>query len=110
MGSILAQIWEIISSSGFNWTAGLLIGGLILNFILKKFLTQEKMEQWGLIVHGFFRKLGIICTVGLTKWLKGIWNKIIEPYVIILLQLIIGNAVAGFIEGLQTDNDSYKKN
>ena len=61
-------------------------------------------------IYGFFsgaaKKLGVVMTLGLTKykWTKPFWNKYIEPCFIDLFENTIGAIVAGFIEGLRSDN------
>ncbi len=84
--------------------------GLILDLILKQFISNELIEKWSKGIKVFFKGLGIVSTVGLSKipYLKNIWNNFIEPYVIILLKMVFTNAIEGFIEGLETDNRSLK--
>lgn len=96
-----------------NWLYAVLgIGGIgaILNIILKKLITNELLGKWGKGIKILFKGLGITCTIGLSKipYLKGLWNNVFEPYVIILLKLVFQNSISGFIEGLESDNKSLK--
>jgi len=106
----MAEILEVLLGSGFSLAAIIGIVGLILNFLLKKFVTAENIEKWGAGIKAFFKGLGIACTLGLSKipYLKSIWNSILEPYVVIGLRMAVLNMISGFIEGLETDNSSLK--
>ena len=79
-----------------------LSGGSAALWILKK-IPNEKICA---IVEGTFEKLGILVTAGLTKWsfTAKIWNKTIEPYVIDLVDNVVGGALRGLIKGLKSDN------
>jgi hypothetical protein len=94
--------------TGFIVGAGVTLLGTLLNLILKKFVTQEVITNWGIGVKKTFNALGIAVTVGLSKMplFKDIWNSIIEPYVIIVLEVIAMNAVSGLVQGLETDKPS----
>jgi len=76
-------------------------GGSAALWILKK-IPNDKICA---IVEGTFEKLGILVTAGLTKWsfTAKIWNKTIEPYVIDLVDNVVGGALRGFIRGLRSD-------
>jgi len=106
----MEKIVEMFLTNGFTLAAGIGVIGLILNFILKKFVTNERIEKWGNAIRMFFKAVGILCTAGLSKipYLKNIWNPIIEPYVVILLKMVFKNMVDGFINGLESDNKSLK--
>tara|TARA_R100001244_G_scaffold78767_2_gene62156 strand:+ start:503 stop:772 length:270 start_codon:yes stop_codon:yes gene_type:complete len=77
-------------------------GGSAALWILKK-IPNDKICA---IVEGTFEKLGILVTAGLTKWsfTAKIWNKTIEPYVIDLVDNVVGGALRGLIKGLKSDN------
>jgi hypothetical protein len=106
------EILQLILNSGFSIAAIVGVIGLILNFLLKKFVTEVNITKWGDAVKVFFKGLGIACTLGLSKipYVKSVWNSILEPYIVIGLRMLILNMVAGFIEGLETDNESFKSN
>ena len=82
-------------------------GGL-LNIILKKFITKKTLNWLGNGVGACGFGLGVFFTVGLSKWryTKAVWNKIIEPYVIVFLELIVQKFFGGLIRGLESDNQS----
>jgi len=84
--------------------------GIVLKFVFQKFLTDENLAKWGAGIKAFAKGIGVICTVGLAKLpvLKGLWNAIIEPYIIIFLRLLLINFLDGFVAGLETDNKSLK--
>ena len=79
----MEQIINIISNPIFIAIAALLIGKLIPNEGIAK----------------LFKGLGTACTLGMSKWLPGVWQRV-EDWVIDAL----GIAVTSFIEGLRTDN------
>ena len=76
-------------------------GGAIL-WVLKKIPNDELC----FFVDTGCEKLGVLMTVGLTKWsfTKKIWNKTIEPYFIDLVDNLVGGALRGLIKGLRSDN------
>ena len=81
--------------------AGVGSGGLLM-LILKK-IPNEKICK---VVESFFYGLGKTATLGLSKWewSKGVWNKTIEPYVVDLIDNIVGSMVRGIIKGLKSDD------
>ena len=98
--------------------------GAILNVLLKKFLTEKVWEQWRKnlyywiekIVRPFFHGVGVLITIGLSKWkyTKKIWNVSLEPVVFTILDFIAGGLIAivkaiagGLKDGMTTDNDSF---
>ncbi len=44
-------------------------------------------------------------TLGLSSWsaTKGIWNKVIEPWFIDVVDNTVGACIRGFIKGLRSD-------
>ena len=48
---------------------------------------------------------GSLLTLGLGKWkgTKSLWNKTLEPYVVDLVDNVVGEAVKQFIKGLRSD-------
>ncbi len=91
---------KTIASSGSLW-AGLVALALVYIF---KAIPNQKIYDF---VLTFFQKLGIVMTLGLTKWKWSapLWNVTIEPYFVDLIENIIGAAIKGFIAGLRSDND-----
>lgn len=79
----MEQILNIITKPLFISIAALLVG---------KFIPNAKIAS-------FFKGLGTACTLGMSKWLPGVWRRI-EDWLIDAL----GVAVTAFIEGLRTDN------
>ncbi len=82
-------------------TLGLSSGGAVL-WVLKK-IPNEKICA---VVEGCFEKLGVLMTLGLSKWsfTAKIWNSTIEPYFIDLLDNVVGGALRGLTKGLKSDN------
>ena len=82
-------------------TLGLSSGGAVL-WVLKK-IPNEKICA---VVEGCFEKLGVLMTLGLSKWsfTAKIWNNTIEPYFIDLLDNVVGGAMRGLTKGLKSDN------
>ena len=106
---------ENIISAIFNngWTTSAAIGivGIILNIILKKFITPLALVKIGADIHDFFEAIGIAITLGLSRlpYLKVLWNNTIEPYVLLLLDVLLKNILSGLVEGMETDNKSTKE-
>jgi hypothetical protein len=93
---------SLIGLAGGN--AGLLAGGgvgAVVLWVLKKVPNEEIASK----VESVFYGLGKALTLGLSSWsaTKGIWNKIIEPWFIDLIDNTIGSCVKGFIKGLRSD-------
>lgn len=86
------------------------ISGKVLQLILKNYLPKSKFQSWKSKVAALFKGLGVTVTAGSSKLpvLKSIWNSVIEPYVILALDLLGHSAITGFIEGLKSDNKSFK--
>jgi hypothetical protein len=68
-----------------------------------KAIPNEKIYG---IVKGFFKKLGIACTLGLNRypWTAPFWESYVEKWCIDLIENTVGAALNGFIEGLRTNN------
>ncbi len=84
--------------------------GAILSLILKKLITKDLLDKIGNVVNKFFYGIGSVCTLGLAKWklTKGLWNNVLESYVVILLRTIMMNILDGLIRGLESDNKDTK--
>ena len=82
--------------------AGLGVAGAAAAFALKKIPNDVLKVKFGLICY----KAGIVCTLGLAKfkYTKGIWNKVIEPWVVDAIDNIIVNGIGEFVRGLRSDN------
>ena len=95
---------ETLSAWGIGQIAaytGGIIGAAVLAWILKK-IPNEKIKK---VVGVVFFKLGYFLTGWMTKRIPKFWNKIIEPFLIDLIDNVIGEAVKEFIRGLRSDND-----
>lgn len=81
-------------------------GGTSAAFVLAWIMKKIPNDKIKVFVGEFFYKLGVLLTLGLTKWkyTKGFWNSVIEPWFIDLLDNVIGEAVKQFIKGLRSDN------
>lgn len=78
------------------------IGSLVFAWIFKAIPNSKISEPIRILFKGF----GITITLGLSKWkwTAPIWNKLIEPFLVDLIDNTIGSAIKGFIEGLRSDN------
>tara|TARA_Y100001938_G_scaffold133574_1_gene193104 strand:- start:55 stop:348 length:294 start_codon:yes stop_codon:yes gene_type:complete len=56
-------------------------------------------------VESLFYGLGVAITLGLAKWsvTKKVWNSTIEPWLVDLIDNIVGSGIRGFIKGLRSD-------
>jgi hypothetical protein len=107
----------LLSILGFGSITAVI--GYLLNWVLKKYLTEKQFESLKKKISdksaSFGKALGIVCTVGLTKWkwTAKFWNSVIESYIIIFLEVVCISAIVSFIngivDGLETDNKSFKE-
>jgi len=98
---MIETLIAILASKIFAYGAGS-IAAIILAWILKR-IPNDKIKA---IFGGFCYKLGVIITLGLSKWkyTAKFWNKTIEPYFIDLIDNVIGEGIKQFILGLRSDN------
>ena len=70
-------------------------------FVLKKVPNKKIASK----VEKLFYWAGSALTLGLAKWsvTKKVWNSTIEPWLVDLIDNIVGSAVKGFINGLRSD-------
>ncbi len=89
--------------------AGVGIVGIILSFLIKKFLTQGVIDSVGVKFEQIGYGMGLIVTVGLAKWkyTKKFWNNVLEPPLILVAEQL-KQLVVGFIRGLRSDNPVTK--
>ena len=82
--------------------AGMGVAGGAVAFALKKVPNNVLKAKFGMFMY----KAGIVCTLGLAKWkfTKGIWNKVIEPWVVDAIDNIVANGISEFVRGLRSDN------
>ena len=78
------------------------IARTIAAWVLKKIPNNVLKAKFGALMYG----AGVACSLGLAKfkWTKGIWNKVIEPWVIDAIDNIVVSGVSKFVEGLRSDN------
>ena len=94
IGSVLGVITGAPIISGIAGAILLVVFKLIKNDWIKK------------IIGGFTYGLGVTVTLGLSKWpyTRVIWNKIVEPFFIDLIDNIIIHGAEEFIRALRSDN------
>ena len=82
--------------------AGAGIAGIGVAWALKKIPNATIKAKVGKFMYG----LGVTVTLGLSKWkwTKGIWNKVVEPYCIDLVDNVVVTGLDKFIEGMRSDN------
>ena len=82
------------------------VSGSIAAFVIAWILRKIPNDKFNKYVEGCFFRLGVLITLGLSKWkyTAKFWNKIIEPWIIDLIDNIVGAAVLGLIRGLRSDN------
>lgn len=83
------------------------IGTVVLLYVLKR-IPNDKIYSF---VFNLFKKVGVICTVGLNryKWSAPFWETHIEAWFVDFLQNTVGAALNGYIEGLRTNNKQQAK-
>jgi hypothetical protein len=100
----MEELTTVVSLLSEN--SGLLAGGSVAALVLwvLKSVPNEQIQN---LVSTFFFGIGRTMTLGLSKWkfTKGTWNQVIEPWLIDLVDNVVGGAVKGFIDGLRVDND-----
>ncbi len=101
-GSAFAGVMEVIKSIAHTEQIWVGIATVILLYVMKR-IPNEKIYGF---VSGFFKKLGIGCTLGLNRypWTAPFWEKHVEAWVVDLLENTVGAALNGYIEGLRTNN------
>jgi len=84
--------------------SGLLLGGGTAGIVLWV-LKKVPNDQIASTVESCFYGLGKAMTLGLSSWsaTKGMWNKVIEPWFVDLVDNTAGACVRGFIKGLRSD-------
>ncbi len=102
LGTILGVLQTVGTFLITPQGAGIGLGILVLGYILKKIDNAWVYKP----IYGACYSLGVICTVGLSKWkwTKGYWNKTIEPFVVDLLDNILSAIKDGLLNGLHSDN------
>ena len=71
-------------------------------WLLKRVPNTTIKAKVGKFMYG----LGVTVTLGLAKWkyTKSIWNKVVEPYFIDLVDNVLVTGLGKFIEGMRSDN------
>lgn len=89
--------------------AGAGIIGLVLSFLIKKFVTQGVIDSIGVKFEQAGYGVGLVVTAGLAKWpyTKRFWNNVLEPPLILIAEQF-KQLVTGFIRGLRSDNKITK--
>ena len=124
-GAYAALFTDILIGFGFPvWLVKLIalllgVGGLgvWLDWILKRYLTNAKLDIWvakaGNVVELFGYGIGVSVTLGASK-IKGLsklWNATLEPWVLLLIDklwTVVTYFPEGLKRGLLSDNPSLK--
>lgn len=74
-----------------------------------KHIPNDKVKSF---LTPILYKAGVIVTLGMSKSpvTKPVWNKVVEPYVIDLIENVNHSIKEGFIPGLRSDNDESEEN
>ena len=75
--------------------------GVGLAWVLKKIPNDTIKDKVGKVMYG----VGVTCTLGMSKWkmTRNVWNKVVEPWFIDLLDNVIVTGLKKFISGLRSD-------
>jgi len=104
---ILTVIWSFIVT---NLVAiiGVAGGAAVLGLILGKLIPKEKWVGWGDKAESSGAWVGKIITDGAAQlpYIGKIWNKVLEPYLILLVNNVLVRFVLGIVgrKGLLSDN------
>ena len=81
--------------------AGAGVAGIAATWLLKRMPNKAIKAKVGYWMYG----AGVAGTLGLAKWkyTKSIWNKVVEPWIIDLLDNVIVTGLKKFISGLRSD-------
>ena len=94
----------VLAKVGLNAVsyAGVGLLGLAVAWGLKRVPNDALKAKLGAFMYG----AGVTCTLGLAKWkwTKGIWNKVVEPWVVDAVDNILVTGISKFVEGLRSDN------
>lgn len=93
------MIETLAISTLIKWGIGTALT-VLAGYVLKR-IPNEKISK---AVEKFFYGIGFVCTGWMSKKLPKLWNKIVEPWIVDLINNVIGAAVRGFIRGLKSDN------
>ena len=82
------------------WLAG--GGSAVTLWVLKK-IPNDTIKS---LVFNIFYRIGVVATLGFAKWklTKSIWNSVMEPYFVDVIDNVGKSAVDGIIKGLRSDN------
>ena len=71
-------------------------------WVLKRIPNSVIKAKVGYWMYG----LGVTLTLGMAKWkfTKPIWNKVIEPYFIDVVDNVLVTGLSKFVEGMRSDN------
>ena len=97
---MLATITALATKKAVLYTGMGLAGG-ITAWVLKKIPNDKIKAKVGYWMYG----AGVACTLGLSKYkmTKNVWNKVVEPWFIDLLDNVIVTGLKKFIAGLRSD-------
>ena len=75
--------------------------GVGLAWVLKKIPNDTIKDKVGKVMYG----VGVTCTLGMSKWkmTRNVWNKVVEPWFIDLLDNVIVTGLKKFISGVRSD-------
>jgi hypothetical protein len=109
---------ETILDFLLNNLLGSLLGGaslvaifnLIAGFIMKQWLTEDRLLKWKGNIRAFFRGIGVAMTLGLSRyqWSKALWNALVEPLLILIGDMVWVEMWKGLKEGWLSDKPSTK--
>lgn len=98
---MLESLGSLILSKATAY-AGAGLATVVVAWLLKRMPNDYIKAKFGAFMYG----AGVACTLGLAKfrWTKGVWNSLVEPYVIDLIDNVVVTGVSRFVEGMRSDN------
>tara|TARA_R110000824_G_scaffold378373_1_gene569904 strand:- start:48 stop:344 length:297 start_codon:yes stop_codon:yes gene_type:complete len=97
---MIDSLTALVSSKAAIYS-GAGVAGVGLAWVLKKIPNDTIKDKVGKVMYG----AGVACTLGLSKWklTRKVWNKVVEPWFIDLLDNVIVTGLNKFIAGLRSD-------
>ena len=84
--------------------------GVIINWVLKNYVTEDQIQALGDLVERWATTLFRVVTLNLARLpvIGAVWNNTLESVFITVIDTVLVRFLKGLKAGLLSDNDSYK--